>query len=533
MVRVKNLSMALGTTSIQPRFENPREILGDRLREGSIYRLLADEGDRLFPNDYFCDLYTRSVRGRPTVPARVLATVMLLQAFEGLSDREAIDHLEVDLRWQAACGVDTGAEAFHPTVLVGQRNRLRASSRPRRLFDDVKVVAQASGAMKNRARVFDSTPIYDAVATQDTVTQLRSVIRKLLVALDGTGRAELATKVRGSLTRDDDYQGPGKPPCDWDDPAAREQLVDELVRDCRGALNALDGATLDGAVNDASELLALVAGQDVEEGEDGVFRIARKVAKDRVISTVDTEARHGHKSKSRRFDGFKAHLSVDPDSELIDDVVVTPANTPDKGAVAKLVEPFAALADKPEIVGDAAYGDGATRAELKEAGLRVIARVPPVRNMTGGFAKDRFTVDLDASTVTCPAQQNASIRFSRDGGGVARFAPHCATCPLASQCTKSRHGRSITVHPQEALLQRARAEQADSAWWDRYRADRPMVERKIAHLVFRSWGGRRARTRGLKRVATDLETRVGALNLARLAVLGLKSDLGGWSVAGT
>jgi len=529
---IKTLPMALGTSSIRPRFENPREILGDRLREGSIYRLLADEGALLFPNDYFADLYTRSVRGRPTVPARVLATVMLLQAFEGLSDREAIDHLEVDLRWQAACGVDTGAEAFHPTVLVGQRNRLRASQRPRRLFEDVKVVAQVSGAMKNRARTFDSTPIYDAVATQDTVTQLRSVIRKLLIALDTTGHAELATKVRGALTRDDDYQGPGKPPCDWDDSSAREQLVDELVRDCHAALGALEGATLEGTLKDAGELLALVAGQDVEEGEDGVFRIARQVAKDRVISTVDPEARHGHKSKARRFDGYTAHLSVDPDSELIDDVVLTPANTPDKGAVAQLVAPLVDLEDKPEIVGDAAYGDAGTRAELKEAGLSVIARVPPVRNMTGGFAKDRFVVYLESSSVTCPDQRSVPIRFSRRGGGVAHFAAHCANCPIASQCTTSRRGRSVTVHPKEALLQQARLEQADPAWQERYRADHPMVERKIAHLVFRSWGGRRARTRGLRRVGTDLDTRAGVINLARLAVLGLKREQGAWSIAG-
>jgi len=241
MAVTENLSMALGTTSLQPRFENPRDILGDRLREGSIYRLLADEGDRLFPNDYFADLYIRSVRGRPTVPARVLATVMLLQAFEGLSDREAVDHLEVDLRWQAACGVDTGAEAFHSTVLVGQRNRLRASVRPRRLFEDVKIVAEASGALRHRARVFDSTPIYDAVATQDTVTQLRAVIRKLLIALDATGERELSAAVRSSLAREDDYASPGKPPCDWDDRAAREQLVDELVGDCHAALEVLDG----------------------------------------------------------------------------------------------------------------------------------------------------------------------------------------------------------------------------------------------------------------------------------------------------
>ncbi|MFN2504500.1 MAG: transposase, partial [Acidimicrobiales bacterium] len=137
--------MALGATVVQERFENPREILGDRLREGSLYRLLADTGDRLFGDDYFADLYKRSPLGRPTVPARVLATVTLLQSFEGLSDREACDRLEVDLRWQAAAGVSTGAEAFHPTVLVGLRNRLRASDRPRRLFEDTKVVARQAG----------------------------------------------------------------------------------------------------------------------------------------------------------------------------------------------------------------------------------------------------------------------------------------------------------------------------------------------------------------------------------------------------
>ena len=138
--------MALGVAKVQQRFENPKEVLGDRLREGSIYRLLADEGHRLFHDDYFADLHKSSPLGRPTIPARVLATVMVLQAFEGLSDREACDRLEVDLRWQAAAGVEVGVEAFHPTVLVGQRNRLRASERPRRLFEDTKVLARAAGS---------------------------------------------------------------------------------------------------------------------------------------------------------------------------------------------------------------------------------------------------------------------------------------------------------------------------------------------------------------------------------------------------
>ncbi len=524
--------MALGATVMQERFENPREILGDRLREGSIYRLLADNGDRLFGDDYFADLYKRSPLGRPTVPARVLATVTLLQSFEGLSDREACDRLEVDLRWQAAAGVSTGAEAFHPTVLVGLRNRLRASQRPRRLFEDTKVVARQAGALKGRARVLDSTPIYDAVATQDTVTQLRAAIRKLLVVLDNTAPA-LAARVRHALVRHDDYASAGKPPCDWDDPAAREALVDELVHDALAALVVLDGEALSGAARDAADLLALVAGQDVAEGDDGVFRIVRGVARDRVISTVDPEARHGHKSRNRRFDGYKAHTSVDPDSELIDEVVVTPANASDRDAVDDLLADHVDADDKPTVLGDSAYADGATRAHLEEDGFEVVAKTPPPRNSTGGFTKDRFVINPDAGTATCPAAHTVAIAFGRNGGGKASFAQHCIACPLRAECTSSRRGRSITVHPQEALLQRARAEQASPEWKARYRADRPIVERKIAHLMRRAWGGRRARTRGRARVATDIDTRAGAVNLARLAVLGLGFGPGGWALNGT
>ncbi len=292
--------MALGVAVVEQRFENPRELLGERLR--GVYRLLADHGDRLFPGNYFADLYKSSRLGRPTVPARVLATVMVLQSLEGLSDQEAVDRLECDLRWQAAAGVGAGYVAFHPTVLVGQRNRLRASLRPRRFLEDTKVVARDAGVMGNRVRVLDSTPLYDAVSTQDTVTQLRSAIRKLLRVLDGS---ELGQRVRAVLVRDDDYAGPGKPPCDWDDPCAREVLVDALVRDAFAALAVVNGEVLVGAAQEAAELLALVAGQDVEKGDDGVFRIAHKVARDRVISTVDPEARHGHKSRNRRSMGSR------------------------------------------------------------------------------------------------------------------------------------------------------------------------------------------------------------------------------------
>jgi len=520
--------MALGRAPVQQSFGDPRVLLGDRLREGSIYRLLADHGQVMFPDGYFADLYAESVRGRPTVAARVVATVMLLQSFEGLSDREACDRLEVDLRWQAAAGVDAGYRAFHPTVLVGMRNKLRASARPRRLFEDTTVIAKDTGAMKGRARVLDSTPVLDAVATQDTVTQLRAAIRKVLAALGAAG-SPLAGLVRPVLRRDDDYASPGKPPCDWDDPAAREALVDELVTDALAALEALEGQPVPAAVADAVDLLALVAGQDVEAGEDGVFRIAHKTVKDRVISTVDTQARHGHKSRHRHFDGYKAHLSVDPDSELIEEVAATPGNAPDRDTAAELLAGHADGEDKPEVLGDSAYGDAATRAGLEAQGFTVTAKCPPARNAAGRFPKDRFTVELAAGTVTCPAGQTATI-VPAARGGRASFRPWCPTCPLRPVCTASRRGRTITIHPHEAVLQRARAAQKDPAWQQRYRTDRPIVERKISHFTRRAWGGRRARTCGLARITTDLVTRAGALNWARLAVLGLDHDQGGWAL---
>ena len=518
--------MALGRAQIQRGFQDPRDILGDRLREGSLYRLLADHGPVMFPDGYFADLYTGSVKGQPTVPARVVATVMVLQAFEGLSDREACDRLEADLRWQAAAGVDVGHRAFHPTVLVGMRNKLRASVRPRRLFEDTKVAARAAGALKGRARVLDATAVYDAVATQDTVTQLRAAIRKLLGCLDQAG-SPLAAAARGRLSRDDEYASAGKPPCDWDDPSAREALVDELVQDALAALSAIDGQELPDAARGAAGLLALVAGQDVEQGSDGVFRIARKTARDRVISTVDTQARHGHKSRSRHFDGYKAHLSVDPDSELIDQVTATPANTPDRDAVAGLLPDAEAGEPKPEVIGDSAYGDAETRAGLEEQGYTVTAKCPPARNAAGRFSKDQFAIDLARGTVTCPAGNTAPITAAA-GGGRASFRPWCDSCPLRSACTASRRGRTIAIHPREDVLQRARAAQRDPAWQEHYKKNRPGVERKISHFTRRHWGGRKARTRGLARIATDLDTRAAALNWARLAVLGLRHNPSGW-----
>jgi hypothetical protein len=214
--------------------------------------------------------------------------------------------------------------------------------------------------------------LYDAVATMDTVTLVRSATRQLLDVVD----AKLEAELRAVLARDDDYASGGKATCDWDDAAAREALVHALAKDAYACLAVLDGRQLGPGVAQAAELLATVVGQDIDAGDDGIFRIARKVAKDRVISVVDPDARHGHKTAARKFDGFKGHISVDPDSEVITATVVTPGNAGDASVAAQLIDDLAGDHDRtdddggePKVYGDNAYGTGEFQSELEDAGI--------------------------------------------------------------------------------------------------------------------------------------------------------------------
>ncbi|WP_454778562.1 transposase [Georgenia muralis] len=521
-----------------------------RVPEDSIYAVLHRECFNLFPDEMFADLFTDV--GRRSVPPMIVAVVMVLQRIEGCSDREAVDRFAFDARWKyAAGGLDFDYPGFVHTVLVDMRARLARSQRPDRIFETTLEAARQAGLV-GRKRVLDSTPLYDAVATMDTVTLVRSAIRGLLRCAD----AELEARLRAVLTRDDDYISAGKPVCDWDDRQARAALVDALARDALAALAVLDGQELPEAVAKAGELVATVVGQDLETDEAGVFKIARRVAKDRVISTVDPQARHGHKTSARGFDGYKGHVGIDPDTEIITATTVTAGNTGDAGPAKDLLAgdlppapdapdaPDAAPADADAdadaagagagplaVYGDAAYGSGALVADLEAAGARVMVKVQPPAAPAGRFAKDRFVIDTTAATVTCPAGATAVIRPAKDGGGTARFGAACASCPLARQCTTSRAGRTINTTRYEAELVRARTTQTDPGWRAEYRATRPKVERKIGHLMRRKHGGRRARVRGTDKVAADSSLLAAAVNLARLAVLGLTRTGAGWATA--
>jgi hypothetical protein len=310
---------------------------------------------------------------------------MVLQRLEGLSDREAADRFAFDVRWRYAAGVAdavAGEEtaSFAHTVLVDLRARLRRSEDPDRIFRVTCALARQVGLVGVR-RVLDSAPLEDAVATQDTVTMLRGAIRGLLRACPPA----LKAKVRAGLQREDDYTAPGKPACDWTDRAAREALVDALVRDAYRAHFAVRDERLDPRVAEAAVLLATVTGQDIEETADGRFRIFEGTAPDRVISTVDPEARHGHKTAAHGFDGYKAHVAADPDSEIITAAEVSPAATGDAAVAPTLLGDLVPGQGEPAaravVYGDSAYGTGPTWAGSTSTGSprwsRPRCRPPP------------------------------------------------------------------------------------------------------------------------------------------------------------
>jgi hypothetical protein len=506
------------------------------LPEGSVYRFLARERGRLFPPELFADLFQPT--GRRSVPPSILAVVMVLQRLEGLSDREAADRFAFDVRWRYAAGVAdavAGEEtaSFAHTVLVDLRARLRRSADPDRIFRVTCALARQVGLVGVK-RVLDSAPLEDAVTTQDTVTMLRGAIRGLLRACPSA----LKAKVGAGLQRADDYAAPGKPACDWTDRAAREELVDALVRDAYRAHYALRGERLNPRVAEAAALLATVTGQDIEETNDGRFRIFEGTAPDRVISTVDPQARHGHKTAAHGFDGYKAHVAIDPDTEVICAAEVSAATSGDAVIAPRLLgdltpggsEGSSGQPARAVVYGDSAYGTGAHLAWLDQQGFTPMVKTQVPTAPGGRFAKDQFRIDLAAGTVTCPARVTVAIRPARRGGGRARFGVACSVCPLRQACTSSVRGRVVAVHPREAELAAARARQRDPVWLADYRATRPKVERKLAHLLRRRHGGRRARVRGLVRVAQDFKLLAAAVNLARFATLGLRSTSTGWQV---
>jgi hypothetical protein len=548
-----------GRSRLDRELLDAEAIAGDLVPAGSVFAFLAGRRHELFPDEFTADLFG-SATGRPSLPADLVGSVLVLKELLDLSDAQTADALAFDIRWKVACGRSLTQMSFDPSTLVYWRRRIAASDRPDRVFDAVAAVIAETGVLRGRRkRCVDSTVFDDAVATQDTVTQLVAAIRKVARVAPGAAEVIAAVCRLG-------YSKPGKPPIDWDDPQARQDLVSNLVNDALAVLEALTGEDAperDAAAADALGLLALVAGQDVEpaeasDGTDGRWRIARKVAPDRVISTVDRQARHTRKSKSKRRDGYRGHVAAEPGTGLITDCEMTMAAGPGStdaengvkmaardrfhrpgdggaGSGARREPEAGTPADAGqeqergtglEVYGDSAYGSGEARAAYREGGHDTMIKPGPLRPaVPGGFTVDDFTIDEGQGTVTCPAGVTRQMSPAR----TATFGAACGGCPLRQQCTTARDGRSMTIHPQEGLLRAARA-QARTGEFKRAYPTRSMIERVIAWTATQN--GHRVRLRYIGTSKNDawLHDRCAALNLRTLIKRGLTCRDGAWTL---
>jgi hypothetical protein len=546
-----------GRSRLDRELLDAEAIAGGLVPAGSVFAFLAARRQELFPDSFTADLF-RSSTGRPSLAADLVGAVLVLKELYDLSDAQTADALAFDIRWKVACGRSLTQAGFDPSVLVYWRRRIAASERPDRVFDAVaEVIAQTGILRGRRKRCVDSTVFDDAVATMDTVTQLVAAVRKVARMVPGAGEVVAAVCAL-------DYSRPGKPGIDWDDPQAKQQLVSDLVNDALAVLAVLAGPGAperDDAAADALGLLALVAGQDVEpaegpDGTDGRWRIARKVAPGRVISTVDRQARHTRKSKSKRRDGFRGHVAAEPETGLITDCEMTMAagegstdaengvkmasrdRFRQAGAEPEAGPPAGAGRDREqgqeqeqgtglEVYGDSAYGSGEARAAYRDAGHDTVIKPGPLRPaVPGGFTAGDFAVDEDEGTVTCPAGVTRPMSPAR----TVTFGAACAACPLRQRCTTATGGRSMTIHPHDGLLRAARA-QARTEEFRRAYPTRSMIERVIAWTATQNGHRIRLRYIGTTRNDAWLHNRCAALNLRTLIKAGLALSDGTWTLA--
>jgi transposase len=506
----------LGTTDRQGSLLGVDSLLS-RLFEGdddSFYARLAARGDEIIVDEDFADCYA-SGRGRPSIPPSLLMRAVLCQIRDDVSDREAARRAAKDLDWKRALGIEADEIPFHHTTLSVFRSRLLLNDADGVVLQRTIERAVAAGLFAARVlAIADSTAVMGAAAVADTYELIRAAIAKLVAAAGGPKALPSRLRKRArTYTRN-------KSSIDWADAAARRAELGALVSMARELLTL----TADNAdVAESRELLGRIIDADVEEAPDdgGGPAIRRGVAPDRVVSVVDPEMRHGHKTSSRRIDGYKTHVLTDHDTELVLGVATTPANTPDGPEAAPLVA-TAHEAGVPvtEMLGDTAYGDGDTRLAVEAVGAKVIAKTQPPA-ATGKFLKTHFVIDADALSATCPAGHTTTTTgWSRDGKGrrvvTLKFGSRCADCPLAPRCTTNAAGRIITLNFHESRLQAARAEQLRASIRKKLRR-RVLVERKLAELKMHGLG--KARYRGARKVLLQARLTAGLVNVKKLFTL--------------
>jgi transposase len=494
-------------------------LLARPLPEGSFYALLAEHGDRIVRDEDFAECYSAGM-GRPSIAPSLLAKVLLLQHRTGVSDDAAMQAVAWDLRWKIALGLAVDHDGWHPTSLTKFRARLLLHGKEALALENTLRLAEEIGLLAGTAeQIIDSTPMLGAAATQDTVRLVRHGVKKLLDAVAAVDE-DAARRLDDGL--DFEYAKPNdKPDCRWREKAERERILTRVAQDAERALQAVeqaDGLLDDERVTGAHGLLRDLVGQDFDIDEDGVPRLHRGTASDRIISTVDPEMRHGRKSQHQRFDGYKLSASVTNSAEpLITAVQVAPASEQDGPQAARLIDELPEQLRPQRVLGDTAYGTGPVRAQLAEREIEVLAPVPPGAAMEGRLAKRDFHIDLDAGTVTCPAGQVAQIRTEPSEKRRAHFSKHaCDGCPLRERCVTKRGDRTVLIAPDEELLIAARHSLQDPHTAEHLRRTRPRIERLLGLLAHR-YGARKSRYIGRAKARLQAAWAAALVNLNPIA----------------
>jgi hypothetical protein len=490
----------LGRRESQGDFFRPDHAFRDHVGEETFYGLLARRGAEWFRDEDFVALY-REDFGRPSVPPSQLAVALLLQAHDSVSDEEAISRSAFDLRWKVALSLELDEKLCAKSTLQRFRAQLILHEATGQIFDRGVEACHAAGLLKRTtlSAAIDTTPILGRGAVRDTYNLVSDGIRHVvdeacrlkgweqdeIVEAEGLSR-HFAASFKGSLD------------LDWSDAQERRAVVAQLVADARVTLalatRALRGYAKDAAptqaLREAQRLLAELLAQDIEEEpEDGGGpRVRRGTAKDRIVSTTDPEMRHGHKSHSKGFEGYKAAIVVETESGVILATDVRAGNVHDREGAAELVAQAAERSGQElaEVLGDTAYGDLETRESITALGAEVIAKAPP-GTRKGMFDRRDFRVDSSRGVARCPANKRSIRRDAvteDDPGWRYVFSrKDCRPCPLRERCTKSRAAaRVLQITEKTDALWRLRKQQKTKRFRKRYRR-RVAVEHRIGRLV--------------------------------------------------
>lgn len=499
------------------------QIVAKRIRKAKLFLFLRQIRHSLFDEQFQQELASKlfkdSTMGKCPVPPAQLALFIILQAYTGVSDDEALEAMVMDRRWQLVLDcIDCEQAPFGKGTLVRFRAALIASGSDRRLVErTIELASTTQGYNERSLKVaLDSSPLWGAARVEDTYNLLGHALRKALEVMAKKSHQELgqvAQEAGAEIVANSSLKAALD--LDWDDPSAKAQALTTILQ----ALNQVEAWTVEQShLNESTTELVeksladarLIEEQDVEVGEDGCPKLRRGVTPNRRIAIEDDQMRHGRKSRSQRFDGYKRHVLKDLNLGLVRAVGITPANMPE----ASVTEALALDLDSQKVTLEELHIDRAylTSHWVKERSdeLKIICKSWRVRNGKY-FEKTAFNLDWENHLIGCPNGINIpflegkTVRFPQQEGQV---------CPRHSECTASPKGRTISIHPDESLLAELRQRQTTSSGRQELRK-RVSVEHTLAHIG--QWQGKQARYFGLRKNLFDLRRMAVVHNLHVLA----------------